>query len=1052
MSSRRNSRKNSQEAPVRTERLCSRQKSEEKENSRTRDSVGVLRKKSSDASIRSERKTSLESRRSPVKAKSKSPPVEAASPRAKKSSPLRKRSPSPPPARENPTPEPQVTEDKKSPVPQARDASPAEPRPVRDERSPSPRPAQAEESPEAPKPDEFQNTVHVEIVDGREVTSGEDTEPERPPSPAPQQRSESGELRRKAAGSGLLDKLTFLKSADDTKEAKSDGVPSPDVHVNEDDRPFEGNNRRRSRTSQDSPAREQSPPVFRRQPSFKSSRLAKAFEKFESRSQESDSVHRAREKFEHLAHDEPAPAHESRPIDTRASPEKSVLVMRAHIEMDRTPAELAQTWPARKHSMSPQRELRGSATRTQVSPQKETTRRDSEEKDRPGSPHAADEPEYQEDSYTDVKQALQQGKFPYKRMVSSSSIASEGSISVEEARKLNRADSLRSLEHVSREPSPMKQVPPQEPGAAGAGGRGARVGTASFRNVTRLSNLRYNPDSEFMDELFPKGGDDRKSAPEKTETMPEKTATPKRDEPSEKPSTRRTTRTDDTPKSQPKEEAQQRIPSPVEKSRTEEPSGQPEEPLEEDQKPQEEDEKPRPVNQADWPLEEIDDLALLESMPARDGTARRPSRTSEPAEDELRQRRGSRSSRRGSRSEPPAPPPIVQEPDEVDRAGAEMSRLKMEYSSRLFHSSDPLDRPKIEELPPGAGDQNEDSEEEDSDYEEDLVKEDGVPPRDRSPEVPRTEQRQEPPTELPEQQVDSEDELPEPDAALEEELQKQRSPSPEKTKRPDAERTAKQETQIPRPSQFRVDRDRDFKPKASAEPLKSKVDKFEKLCRVEEPAWLKRSSAPRGKVPTSGSGQITSSYGVGPTDDSGIPLFGLRALRKQKAEQPPEDKDEDEPRLPLFGGLRALKARNKTGGSTELSVPDDDDRAGSDVEEIEAKAREQERLLSATDDDSPIADVRPVETEDRKLTSILKKPRPADVTSTSTVTSLLDDVTDDVLQDVSGASEDEEDQEMETEEPELGESEEEEEEQEEQEVEERDLTGRSMALTEDRFR
>ena len=45
-----------------------------------------------------------------------------------------------------------------------------------------------------------------------------------------------------------------------------------------------------------------------------------------------------------------------------------------------------------------------------------------------------------------------------------------------------------------------------------------------------------------------------------------------------------------------------------------------------------------------------------------------------------------------------------------------------------------------------------------------------------------------------------------------------------------------------------------------------------------------------------------------------------------------------------------------TGGSMELSPPDDDDRAGSDVEEIEAKAREQERLLSATDDDSPTTD------------------------------------------------------------------------------------------------
>lgn len=30
---------------------------------------------------------------------------------------------------------------------------------------------------------------------------------------------------------------------------------------------------------------------------------------------------------------------------------------------------------------------------------------------------------------------------------------------------------------------------------------------------------------------------------------------------------------------------------------------------------------------------------------------------------------------------------------------------------------------------------------------------------------------------------------------------------------------------------------------------------------------------------------ITSSYGVGPTDDNGRPLFGLRALRKNNANQ-----------------------------------------------------------------------------------------------------------------------------------------------------------------------
>ena len=95
----------------------------------------------------------------------------------------------------------------------------------------------------------------------------------------------------------------------------------------------------------------------------------------------------------------------------------------------------------------------------------------------------------------------------------------------------------------------------------------------------------------------------------------------------------------------------------------------------------------------------------------------------------------------------------------------------------------------------------------------------------------------------------------------------------------------------------------------------------------------------------------------------------------------------------------------------------------------------------------------PTDTEDRKLTGILKKPRPADVTSTSTVTSLLDDVTDDVLQGVSGVSEDEAEPELpepelpEPELPEPGMAEEEEEMEEEEdaaEEEEDDATGGSL--------
>ncbi|CAH1154637.1 unnamed protein product [Phaedon cochleariae] len=64
---------------------------------------------------------------------------------------------------------------------------------------------------------------------------------------------------------------------------------------------------------------------------------------------------------------------------------------------------------------------------------------------------------------------------------------------------------------------------------------------------------------------------------------------------------------------------------------------------------------------------------------------------------------------------------------------------------------------------------------------------------------------------------------------------------------------------------------------------------------------------------------ITSSYGVGPTDENGTPLFGLRALRTQNKTESTTttitlsngfgDPDENGP--PLYG-LRALRAQNKT--------------------------------------------------------------------------------------------------------------------------------------------
>ncbi|XP_046391218.1 serine/arginine repetitive matrix protein 2-like isoform X3 [Ischnura elegans] len=49
---------------------------------------------------------------------------------------------------------------------------------------------------------------------------------------------------------------------------------------------------------------------------------------------------------------------------------------------------------------------------------------------------------------------------------------------------------------------------------------------------------------------------------------------------------------------------------------------------------------------------------------------------------------------------------------------------------------------------------------------------------------------------------------------------------------------------------------------------------------------LTSSGLPREACPTD---SITSSYGVGPTDDSGRPLFGLRALRRPKEQAPPPD-------------------------------------------------------------------------------------------------------------------------------------------------------------------
>ncbi|PSN39577.1 hypothetical protein C0J52_21875 [Blattella germanica] len=103
---------------------------------------------------------------------------------------------------------------------------------------------------------------------------------------------------------------------------------------------------------------------------------------------------------------------------------------------------------------------------------------------------------------------------------------------------------------------------------------------------------------------------------------------------------------------------------------------------------------------------------------------------------------------------------------------------------------------------------------------------------------------------------------------------------------------------------------------------------------------IKKSSLgepPREAFPTD---CVTSSYGVGPTDENGRPLFGLSALRRRqntvdhtRASEPESESDDDKPRQvenkpseiydstgrPLFGGLRALKATS-TSVTSEASA------------------------------------------------------------------------------------------------------------------------------------
>ncbi|XP_069694945.1 mucin-17-like isoform X3 [Periplaneta americana] len=119
---------------------------------------------------------------------------------------------------------------------------------------------------------------------------------------------------------------------------------------------------------------------------------------------------------------------------------------------------------------------------------------------------------------------------------------------------------------------------------------------------------------------------------------------------------------------------------------------------------------------------------------------------------------------------------------------------------------------------------------------------------------------------------------------------------------------------------------------ASASPVKSPIKKSS----IGEP--------PREAFPTD---SVTSSYGVGPTDENGRPLFGLSALRRRQStnnniqipqdtvdttptsEPEPEHRPEevesrpteirDSSGRPLFGGLRALKATSKVSTSETIT-------------------------------------------------------------------------------------------------------------------------------------
>ncbi|KAF4520119.1 hypothetical protein B566_EDAN010275 [Ephemera danica] len=110
---------------------------------------------------------------------------------------------------------------------------------------------------------------------------------------------------------------------------------------------------------------------------------------------------------------------------------------------------------------------------------------------------------------------------------------------------------------------------------------------------------------------------------------------------------------------------------------------------------------------------------------------------------------------------------------------------------------------------------------------------------------------------------------------------------------------------------------------------------------TRKPSVTTAASAPREVNPTD---SITSSYGVGPTDESGRPLFGLRALRRSQQQEPgsvvidqqpaadtPDTTSEvkDSSGRPLFG-LRALKKEDSSRSPDKSSPRDQSPAANSE--------------------------------------------------------------------------------------------------------------------------